>query len=208
MYKLHKKEQDKAWVINTVSHELTQLKLVKSHPELGNFYAFNTIFSMPYQRKLTFDLIQQYNTLGIEKDELLKEFKEIMSLIETREAGYDSKIYHKIGTLERTLKDFYDFRETSLLICSLCIVPEADLELIGVFDQEKSKAYIKEWAKDPDLLAFFLTITQKLLNNITNKLDFNTLPSLTNLVQSQENLTSGKEENILKRTLKKLKSFF
>jgi len=205
MYKIHKIENGSAWVTNTVSQELTQLKLIKQHPEYGKFYAFNTIHSMPHQRKLMFDLIQQFNSIGMDKEELKKEMNSIMQLLEKKEQGYEMKIYQKVATVEKIATDFWDYRQTSLLICSLCIIPESDLDMIGVFDQEKAQKYINEWAKDPDLLAFFLTITQKLCNSLTNKFQ-GSFP--TYLVESQqlENPQFTNESQPLKSSTNKLKN--
>jgi hypothetical protein len=205
MYKIHKIENGSAWVTNTVSQELTQLKLINQHPEYGKFYAFNTIHSMPHQRKLMFDLIQQFNSIGMDKEELKKEMNSIMQLLEKKEQGYEMKIYQKVATVEKIATDFWDYRQTSLLICSLCIIPESDLDMIGVFDQEKAQKYINEWAKDQDLLAFFLTITQKLCNSLTNKFQ-GSFP--TYLVESQqlENPRFTNESQPLKSSTNKLKS--
>jgi hypothetical protein len=206
MYKVHKIERDNAWVINEVSKELTQLKLIKFHPEYGNFYAFNSIHAMPHQRKLMFDLVQQHNSIGMDKEELKNEMKEIMQMLEKKEQGYEMKIYKKASTIDQIATDFWDYRQTSLLICSLCIIHESDLDLIGVFDQEKAQKYINEWAKDEELLSFFLTITQKLCNNLINKFHgiFPTFLVEHPPVESQISITDFPEQKSLIIKLKNL----
>ena len=205
MYKVHKIERDNAWVLNEVSKELTQLKLIKFHPEYGNFYTFTGIHNMPHQRKLTFDLMQQYNSIGMAKEELQNEMKDIIQMLEKREQGYEMKIYKKASTIYDITTDFWDYRQTSLLICSLCIIPESDLDLIGIFDQEKAQKYINEWGKDEELLGFFLTITQKLCNNLINKCQ-GSFPTF--LVESlpMESQISIIEEPRPKRLISKLKN--
>ena len=206
MYKIHKIERDNAWVINEVSKELTQLKLIKDHPEYGKFYAFNSINAMPHQRKLMFDIIQQHNSIGMDKEDLKNEMKEIIEMLEKREQGYEMKIYKKASTIEQIATDFWDYRQTSLLICSLCIIHESDLDLIGIFDQEKAQKYINEWGKDEELLGFFLTITQKLCNNLINKFQgsFPTylVESLT--MESQISINEFPEQKSLISKLKNL----
>lgn len=206
MYKVYKKTNSEVWVMNETSKELTRLKLIKRHSELGNFYVFNSVLSMPYQRKVMFDLIQQFNTLGIDKEELIKENNEILSLLESREQGFEMKVYSKVAEINKTAKSFWDYQRSSMLIAALIIVHEDDLDLIGIFDQEQAEKRINEWSKDSDLLAFFLNIAQMKCNNLINKLDLNTPNFLETECQSTEPQALFKKEKWLSRFISKIKN--
>jgi hypothetical protein len=207
MYSIHKKTESEVWMLNESTKELTKLKQIRNHPDLGRFYAFNSILSIPYQRKVMFDLIQQYNTLGIDKEELIKENKEILEMLEKRESGYEMKIYSKIATITNTAKSFWDYQKSSMLITSLLIVPESELDLIGIFDQERAESNIKEWGKDSELLGFFLNIAQQKCNNLTNKLEVDTQIFLPKEFHSTEYQPFTKEEGLFQRASSKLKTF-
>ncbi|RNA63496.1 hypothetical protein D1631_17005 [Chryseobacterium nematophagum] len=206
MYKVYKKTPQEVWVMNETSKELTRLKRIKSHSELGNFYVFNSVLSMPYQRKVMFDLIQQFNSLGIDKEELIKENNEILTLLESREQGFEMKIYSKITEINKTAKSLWDYQRSSMLIAALLVVHEDDLDLIGIFDQQQAEKRINEWSKDSELLAFFLNIAQMKCNNLINKLEVN-LPNFleTEFPSIQPPLTS-KEEKWFLRLIGKIKN--
>ncbi len=208
MYTIHKKTGSEVWMLNESTKELTKMKLIRNHSELGNFYSFNSILSMPYQRKVMFDMIQQYNTLGIDKEELIKENKEILAMLEKREQGYEMKIYSKIATITNTAKSFWDYQKSSMLITALLIIPENQLELIGIFDQEKAEANIKEWAKDSEMLGFFLNVAQQKCNNLTNKFEIDTKIFSVNPSNLTESLPSTNVEDSFKNRLNKLTSYF
>ena len=205
MYKVYKKTNSEVWVMNETSKELTRLKLIKRHSELGNFYVFNSVLSMPYQRKVMFDLIQQFNTLGIDKEELIKENSEILSLLESREQGFEMKVYSKIAEINKTAKSFWDYQRSSMLIASLLVVHEDDLDLIGIFDQEQAEKRINEWSKDSDLLAFFLNIAQMKCNNLINKLDVST-PNYLEEFPSKEPQVLFRKEKWFSRIINKIRN--
>jgi len=205
-YSIYKKTESEVWMLSEMTKELTKMRLIRNHPDLGKFYTFNSILSMPYQRKVAFDMVQAYNTLGIDKDELIKENKEILEMLEKREAGFEMKIYSKIATITNTAKSYWDYQKSSMLITALLIVPEAELELIGVFDQERAESNIKTWSADSDLLSFFLNISQAKCNNLTNKFEVDTqifLPKEFHLMEPQQ---STKKEGLFQRVLSKLKT--
>jgi hypothetical protein len=206
MYKIHKKTENDVWLMSEMTKELTQLKLVKSHAELGNFYAFTSIHAMPYQRKVMFDMVNQFQSIGIEKEQLIKENNEILKMLIERKQGYELEVYNKIATINNNAKSFWDFKKTSLMICALIIIPEKELEMIGIFNQENTEKNINEWAKDSDLLGFFLNIAQQKCNNLISKL--NDLPSYMGQGQeseSQKMQVQTKKENFLKKALKTLR---
>lgn len=208
MYQIHKKTDKEVFIKSEMTGELTRLKLIKKHSELGNFYVFNSILSMPYQRKLMFDLIQQYNTLGIDKDELIKENTEILKMLETREQGFEMKIYSKIASITNTAKSFWDYKKSSMLITSLLIVHESEFDMIGYFDQDKAEENIKEWSMDSDLLGFFLNIAQQKTNNLLNKFEHDTQNySVDDLLSGTENQVSHNEEKLSKTISPKSKNF-
>ncbi|MCQ4139216.1 hypothetical protein [Chryseobacterium sp. EO14] len=208
MYTIYKKTKDEVYMMNETSKELTRMKLIKRHSELGNFYVFNSVLSMPYQRKVMFDLIQQFNTLGIDKEELIKENTEILSLLESREQGFEMKIYSKIAEINKTAKSFWDYQKSSMLIAALLIVHESDLDLIGIFDQEQAEKRIKEWSKDSDLLGFFLSTAQHKCNNLINKLDMSSQSFLVEEHQSTESQAPSKKEKWFLPIISKIRSFW
>jgi hypothetical protein len=195
-------------MLNESTKELTKMKLIRNNSELGNFYSFNSILSMPYQRKVMFDMIQQYNTLGIDKEELIKENKEILAMLEKREQGYDMKIYSKIATITNTAKSFWDYQKSSMLITALLIIPENQLELIGIFDQEKAEENIKLWSRDSEMLGFFLNVAQQKCNNLTNKFEIDTKIFSVNPSNLTESPPSTNVEDSFKNRLNKLTSYF
>lgn len=206
MYKVYKKTNNEVWLKNDTSTGLTRLKLIKRHSELGDFYVFNNTLSMPYQRKVMFDLIQQFNTLGIDKEELIKENNEILSLLESREQGFEMKVYSKVAEINKTAKSFWDYQKSAMLIVSLLIVHEDDMDLIGIFDQEQSEKRIKEWSKDSDLLGFFLNIAESKCNNLISKLDLSTPSYSEKEFQLTEVQISHKDEKWLSKATSKIKS--
>lgn len=208
MYKVYKKTSSEVWMISETSKELMRLKLIKRHSELGNFYVFNNVLSMPYQRKVMFDLIQQFNTLGIDKENLIKENNEILSLLESREQGFEMKIYSKISEINKVAKSFWDYQKTSMLIAALLVVHEDDLDLIGIFDQEQAEKRIKEWSADSELLAFFLSTAQRKCNNMINKLDMNFPNSLPEESLPKEILPSVKNEKWWQKITEKVRIFW
>ncbi|CAA7196824.1 hypothetical protein [Chryseobacterium potabilaquae] len=206
MYKVYKKTPQEVWVMNETSKELTRLKHIKSHSELGDFYVFNSVLSMPYQRKVMFDLIQQFNTLGIDKEELIKENNEILTLLESREQGFEMKIYSKITEINKTAKSLWDYQRSSMLIAALLVVHEDDLDLIGIFDQQQAEKRINEWSKDSELLAFFLNIAQMKCNNLINKLEVSLPNFLETEFPSMQPQVLSKEEKWFLRVISKIKN--
>jgi hypothetical protein len=207
MYQIHKKTNTEVFIKSEMTGELTRLKLIKKHSVLGNFYVFNSILSMPYQRKLMFDLIQQYNTLGIDKEELIKENTEILKMLENREQGFEMKIYSKIASITNTAKSFWDYKKSSMLITSLLIIPESELDMIGYFDQDKAEENIKEWSRDSDLLGFFLNIAQQKTNNLLSKFEHDTQNYLAEeLLNGTEHQQPANEEKLSSKILNKLKT--
>jgi hypothetical protein len=162
---------------------------------------------MPYQRKIMFDLIQQYNNLGIDKDELIKENEEILILIQDRDKGFENKVYNKIANINNTAKSFWDYKKSSMLIATLLIVHESDLNMVGIFDQEIAEKRIKEWSRDADLLGFFLNIAQQKCNSLINKFDNDTRDYSVTEFPSTENQTSIKGENLLTKTMRKFSAY-
>ena len=112
--KIHKKTSTEVWLKGENTADFIRMKLIKSHKEFGNFYVFNSVFSMPYQRQAMFNLINQYNQLGIDKDELIASNIEILKLLESKEAGYDMKIYNKVAEIIKTAKSFWDYQKKQM----------------------------------------------------------------------------------------------
>lgn len=206
--KIHKKTSAEVWLKGENTPDFIKMKLIKKHKEFGNFYVFNSIFSMPYQRQAMFNLINQYNQLGIDKDELIASNIEILKLLESKEAGYDMKIYNKVSEIIKTAKSFWDYQKTSMLIIGLLIIPEDELDVIEVFDQEKVEANLKKWSIDTDMMGFFLNIAQQKCNSTASRLEIDTANYLPKELSQSESQIQHKEESLLKKTTNKLKSYF
>jgi hypothetical protein len=95
-----------------------------------------------------------------------------------------------------------------MLISALLIIPENQLELIGIFDQEKAEENIKLWSKDSEMLGFFLNVAQQKCNNLTNKFEIDTSIFLANPSNLTESQTSTSEKASFKNRLNKLTSYF
>lgn len=206
--KIHKKTSTEVWLKGENTADFIRMKLIKSHKEFGNFYVFNSVFSMPYQRQAMFNLINQYNQLGIDKDELIASNIEILKLLESKEAGYDMKIYNKVAEIIKTAKSFWDYQKTSMFIIGLLIIPESELDTIEIFDQEKVEQNLKNWSIDTDMMGFFLNIAQQKCNSTASKLELDTQNYLLKELNLSENQTLHKGESLLKKAMSKIKDYF
>lgn len=169
MYKIIRRDKDLVQVENTSSNETYIMKLIYDHKELGKFYAFGSIFSMPFQRKAIFDLIRQHEIIGTDKKELIASNEEIMKLMVDKPNGWEHEAYTKLFNTNSTLKTAWDYYKTASAIVPLVVVPECDLESIGVYEQDKQETYINEWTKDSAMFAFFLSIVQRKMSNFYNQ---------------------------------------
>lgn len=194
MYKIIRRESDMVQIENTSSNETYILKLVYDHKELGRFFAFGSIFSMPFQRKAIFDLIRQHEIIGTDKKELIVENEEIMTLIVKKPEGWEHEAYTKLFNINSTLKTAWDYYKTASAIVPLVIVPESDLENIGIYEQDKQENYINTWSKDSAMFAFFLSIVQRKMNNFYNQYN----PASQDYLDKVCQLTESQQENISK----------
>jgi hypothetical protein len=169
MYKIIEKTNKVAILQNETTKALIELKCIRTDAEYGNFYAFNTIYQMPIQRKLMFDMIQQYATLGIDKDDLQNDINEIKQICVNKPADGYNIIYNFVANQEVKIKSFWDYQKTSLLMVGLFIIPENELLQIGYFSQEKITENITNWSKDSELIDFFLSIAHLNLTNSINQ---------------------------------------
>lgn len=140
---------------NSITGEETSVDLVYKHSELGNFYIFPSIFSLPYTRKMVFDLIQQNERLGIEKKELIEYIERIKKLCQE---GKTMDIYAIASYMESKAKEHWDYKRSSLAIVALLIVQED--ENISAFNQGEIEEKINRFSQDPTMLDFFLQYAQ------------------------------------------------
>lgn len=193
MYKIIRRDKDLVQIENTSSNETYIMKLIYDHKELGKFYAFGSIFSMPFQRKAIFDLIRQHEIIGTDKKELIASNEEIMKLLVEKPTGWEHDAYTKIFNINSTLKTAWDYYKTASAIVPLIVVPEADLENIGIYEQDKQETYITTWSKDSTMFAFFLSIVQRKMNNFYNQYNpasQDYLDKVSQLTESQVPTTS------------------
>lgn len=149
--------------INTNTGEEASASLVYNHPELGRFFMFDSIMTMPFQRKYVFDLIQQNERIGIEKKELLTHLESVKEFIN---AGKPNEAFGTVMYIESKLKDGWDYQKSSLLICALLVVQED--ENINGFNQSDAEEKINKWAVDLTMLSFFLNFAQLRINSLMN----------------------------------------
>lgn len=198
MYKITHRTDSVVQVENTASNETYILKLIYDHKELGKFYVFPSILTMPFQRKAIFDLIRQHEIIGTQKKELIKENEEIMKLLVDKPQGFEHEIYTKLWNTNSTLKNAWDFYKTASAIVPLLIIPESDLENIGVYEQERQEQYINLWSKDSAMFAFFLNTVQGKMNNFYNQFNHASSDYLARVSQLTETQPLSTDEK--KRT--------
>jgi hypothetical protein len=151
-----------------------KLDLISTHKEFGNIYIFSNILNMPYLRKAGFDLINQYQNIGVDKKEVQMTMARCKQMI--KESKDTQDIYVELDKLESRVKDIWDYKKTSISLVGLLCIPESQLELIGEFDQSISESNINMFSKDNELLSFFFDCVQIRINNFWNILDKDMLP--------------------------------
>lgn len=158
---------------NTLTGEEVRSSKIYTHNDLGEFYIFDSLLTMPYQRKYIFSLVQEMEKLGIDKKELQQKLADIMTLCRDKPAGFEMDVYSIASNLNNFTKDIWDFRKSALMVTSLMVFQES--ENIGQFDQQASENKISEWSKDVEMLDFFLNSALEKCNLVSN--------SYTNLTQ-------------------------
>jgi hypothetical protein len=169
---------------NTQTGETVKASKIYDHAELGVFYAFDNILQMPYSRKYIFDLAQQMEKIGIEKDELADKMKQIQDLCKDKKQGFEMDVYAIAQTVERLVKDNWDYQKTAMLVTSIIIIQEG--EAIGMFDQAQAMHKTMQWKMDANMLGFFLSIAAERCNKVSNSFANFTPLFSENLSQSKE----------------------
>jgi hypothetical protein len=159
-----------------------KLDLVSNHKEFGNVYIFSNILNMPYLRKAGFDLINQYQNIGVDKKEVQMTMALCKQMIKENKDVQD--IYVELDKLESRVKDIWDYKKTSISLVGLLCIPESQLELIGEFEQSISESNINMFSKDNELISFFFDCVQIRINSFWNTLDRDMLPYSPNQTQS------------------------
>lgn len=152
--------------INTLTNEEVKSSMIYNHKELGVFYIFDSLLTMPYQRKYVFSLIQEMEKLGIDKRELQQKLGNIMDLCRDKPNGFEMDIYSIASGVSNFMKDIWDYRKSALMVTSLMVFQEN--ENIGQFEQSISEQKISTWSKDPDMLDFFLNKALERCNQVSN----------------------------------------
>lgn len=204
MYKVIQKTDSIAQIENTTSNETYTLRVIYDHKEFGKFYVFSSILTMPFHRKAIFDLIRQHEVIGTDKKGLISENEEILDLLIKKPEGFEHTIYTMLYNRNLVLKDSWDFFKTASAIVPLLIVPECDLETIGVYEQEKQDQYINLWSKDSAMFAFFLSIVQRKMNNFYNHFNPASRDYLDRVSQLTENPQLNTKESMQQDRTKSL----
>lgn len=185
-----------------------KLDLISNHKEFGDIYIFSNILNMPYLRKAGFDLINQYQNIGVDKKEVQMTMALCKQMIKENKDIQD--IYVELDKLENRVKDIWDYKKTSISLVGLLCIPESQLELIGEFEQSISENNINMFSKDSELISFFFDCVQIRINNFWNTLDKDMLPYFPNPMQSTKESKEIKpmkiESNVLSRITKIFKS--
>lgn len=172
MWQLKTKSDKGLLYVNANTGEQVNCSKVYTHAELGNFYAFDNIMQMPYQRKYIFDLAQTMEKIGMDKEELQVKISSILDLCREKKQGWELDVYATAQHIEATLKNAWDYQKTAMLICAMVIIQED--ENIGLFDQGEAEVKIKTWSKDKNMLGFFLSIVNRKCSILTGFLDKST----------------------------------
>jgi hypothetical protein len=151
---------------NTKTGEQCAASFVWKHNELGTFYCVDNLLQLPYQRKYAFDLAQQMEKIGIEKDELAAKMEVIKTLCKEKKPGFELDVYSIASTVEQYVKDGWDYQKTAMLVTAVCIIQEDDS--IGYFDQSKAMDNINKWKQDPAMLSFFLSCVSEKCSHLNN----------------------------------------
>jgi hypothetical protein len=185
MWKLKEKTEEALVYENTNTGEQVRCGRIYTHNELGVFYAFDNILQMPFQRKFLFDLAQQMEKIGIEKEELIDRMGKIQELCKDKKEGFELDIYAIAKGVEQTAKDHWDFEKTALLVTTLVVIQEG--ESIGYFDQAQSVRKLDLWKKDKDMLGFFLSVVSNLCSPLSKSFGAFTQMSSPNQLPRKEN---------------------
>lgn len=181
MWKLSEKTEKALIYTNSNTGERVQWSKIYTHAELGNFYAVDNILEMPFSRKHIFDLAQQMERIGIEKQEMQEKMQQIMDLCKEKKPGYELDVYTIANNINNTLKDSWDYEKTAMLVCSLIIIQEN--EVIDTFNQDEAIKKINLWSKDKHMMGFFLSIANLRCNILTSSLEQSIQASLPNQFQ-------------------------
>lgn len=181
MWKLSEKTDKALIYLNTNTNERSTWSKIYTHPELGDFYCIDNIMNLPFQRKYLFDLAQQMERIGIEKQEMLDKMQQIMDLCKEKKQGYELEVYNIASTINTTLKDGWDYEKTAMLVCAMMIIQEN--EIIDTFNQDEAIKKINLWSKDKHMIGFFLTIANSKCNILTSSLEQSIQASFPNLSQ-------------------------
>lgn len=151
---------------NNQTGEVSRWSRIYFHNELGVFYAIDNVLQLPYQRKYLFDLAQQMERIGMEKDELSNKMQEIMTLCRDKKEGFELDIYSIAQGVERYMKDVWDYQKTALMVVALIVIQDG--EQIGFFDQQQAEQKINKWMKDKEMLGFFLSIASQRISPVNS----------------------------------------
>lgn len=150
---------------NQTGDQITCSKIYE-HKELGVFYVFDNLLQMPMSRKYVFDLAQQMEKIGIEKDELADKMKSVMELIRKREQGFELEVYSIANTVHNHVKGVWDYQKTAVMVAAVMIIQEG--ENIGHFSQQEAERKIEAWGRDAGMLGFFLNIVTQKCSKVNN----------------------------------------
>ena len=189
-----------AFCTNPETNEIYKLELIKSHIEFGNIYVFSNILNMPYMRKGMFDLITQYESIGIDKKEVLMATQKAMNMIKDKADLND--IYTEFANLNTRIRDVWDYQKTAIAIVGLLMVKECDLDKIGYYDKEIAESNINQWSKDTAIFDFFLSIAQQKINNFWNTLDIDTASYFQPVTEQTISKPTKKKSNFLDKIKK------
>lgn len=162
MWQLINSEDKKLIYKNSNSAEICKLTEIYNG-EVGRYFIFDNILTMPYQRKWIFDSIQQHERIGIDKEELIVKLDECLTLLKE---GDTHNPFALLTAIKTTIKDSWDAVKTAQLVTSLLIVEED--EHIDSFDYDLSMKKLAKWSKEPKLSAFFLNAAQSKMIELTN----------------------------------------
>lgn len=173
MYEIKEKTTEKAVIYCNATKSTYKLKCIRTDANYGNFYMFNSVLEMPTLRYTAYELVKEFNKLGFDAEDLKKDHENIKKIVLEAE-NYKSalhEIYNIIAQQEAKIKNYWNHKNSLLMITALLIIPEAQLTEIGDFNQSIAEGNIKQWSKDTEMINFFLDLAIQNMQSSTQKLD-------------------------------------
>jgi hypothetical protein len=193
-------KDDYLLVHNPTNNIVYTLKHLINH-EFGEFYYFHDIMDMPFERKLMFDFIKQYETIGIDKSQVIKKLEEIQE-----EKDSPEKVWHVAEVTKAQIADYWDSYMSLQKIVSLIVVEKNDINNILTYNREIEATNLNKWRSDPELWDFFLTVAQSWIVSLSqkSKLPLQIYSEVQNMMSQKHTKDNTEQSSTIKGIFKSL----